>query len=95
MVRAPVGEPEFDAALEQQRGEDHDQQVGTLAMTEKSATSRTCSRPLPPTGERAARRIASRRATSTISAMAGTRLATSSAATSGGRQQRVRAAACR
>ena len=58
--------------------------VGTLAITEKSATRRTCSRPLPPIGDRAARRIATRRATSTISAIAGTRLATSSAATIGG-----------
>jgi hypothetical protein len=51
--------------------------VGTLAMTEKIATRRTWSRPLPPIGECAARRIAIRRATSTIRAIAGTRLATS------------------
>ena len=58
--------------------------VGTLAITEKRATSRRWSRPLPPIGDRAARPIATRRANSTISAIAGTRLATSSKATIGG-----------
>ena len=47
--------------------------VGTLAMIEKSATSRTWSRPLPPISERIARRMASRRAIITIKAMAGTK----------------------
>ena len=64
--------------------------VGTLAITENKATSRTWSRPLPPIGECAARRIASRRATSTIRAMAGTRLATSSSGHHGRRQQGFR-----
>ena len=58
--------------------------VGTLAITEKRATRRTWSLPLPPICERAARPIATRRAASTIRAVAGTRLATRSMATIGG-----------
>ena len=58
--------------------------VGTMAMIEKSATSLTCSRPFPPMSERTARRIASRRATITISTIAGTRLTTSMIATASG-----------
>jgi hypothetical protein len=58
--------------------------VGTLATIENKATSRTWRRPLPPIGDAAARRIAIRRAANTISAMAGTRLATSSIATIAG-----------
>ena len=57
--------------------------VGTAAMTENKATSRVCSRPLP-SPPAAARSIASLRENSTISAIAGMRLATSSSAISGG-----------
>ena len=57
--------------------------VGTAAMTENSATSRVCSRPLP-SPPCSARAIATRRDNSTISAIAGIRLATSSSAISGG-----------
>jgi hypothetical protein len=58
--------------------------IGTLAITENSATSRTCSRPLPPIAVRAARRIATRRPISTNSATQGSKLAISSSATTGG-----------
>ncbi len=62
--------------------------VGTIAITENSATSRTWSRALPPSSDRAARLCATRRATSTISPMKGTRFATSSSATTGGVSKR-------
>ena len=57
--------------------------VGTAAMTEKSATRRVWSRALPMPCSRA-RLIASLRDNSTISAIAGSRLATSSKAISSG-----------
>ena len=57
--------------------------VGTAAITENKATSRVCSRPVP-IPRRSARALASRRASNTISAIAGIKLATSSSAISGG-----------
>jgi hypothetical protein len=58
--------------------------MGTLATMEKIATSRTCNCPSLPIADAAARRFATRRPSSTKSAMAGTRLATRSSATMGG-----------
>ena len=58
--------------------------IGTLATIEKIATRRTCSCPSLPMAEAAARRLATRRPSSTSSAIAGTRFATSNNATIGG-----------
>ena len=56
--------------------------VGTAAITENSATNRVCNWPVPIA--LAARAMAMRRDSSTISAMAGIRLAISSSAICGG-----------
>ena len=57
--------------------------VGAAAITENNATSRVWSRPLPRPPS-SARAIARRRENSTISAIAGIRLAISSSAMNGG-----------
>ena len=62
--------------------------VGVAAIKEKSATRRTCSRPLPPSIVRSARARATRLPIRTMSAIAGTRLATMIAATSAGVSKR-------
>ena len=53
--------------------------VGTLAIDREQRHEADVEPPPPPIGDRAARRIATRRAISTINAIAGTRLATSRA----------------
>jgi len=69
--------------------------VGTVAMVENNATSRTWSRPSPPVPDFATRLLAMRRPSSMINATQGPRLTTSNKATSGGVSNRCGAAPAR
>ena len=76
--------PEFDTALEQDRRENDDEKCRHNCDDGKQRNETDLQPPFPPVEDLAARRMARRRAISTIRTMAGIRIATSIAAAIGG-----------